>query len=64
MNYEFLWVSLRGANWIPCQFICHLRGVQESTIRYFDDFLGVEVEAAVEDSHLRQKPEDTESNGV
>lgn len=55
MTHEFLCVSMRGRNWIPCEVICRIERTNELTIRYFDDMLGWRVEANVEPEYVREK---------
>jgi hypothetical protein len=44
---------MHGAQWIPCVFVSRNNFVDEVTIRYFDDFIGGWVEAAVESDYVR-----------
>jgi hypothetical protein len=53
MNYEYLWTSMAGSYWIDCEFICRNNLINEVTIRYFDDFIGGEVEASVDAERVR-----------
>lgn len=52
MTHEFLWVSMYGANWIPCVVLCQNATTNEYTIRYHDVFNG-DVEASVDPDYVR-----------
>lgn len=53
MSHEFLWCSMRGANWVPCRVLA-TNPVGEISIRFFDDIIEGEVEASVEPAYVRE----------
>ncbi len=44
---------MAGSYWIDCEFICRNNLINEVTIRYYDDFIGGEVEASVDAERVR-----------